>query len=166
MSMGKGARDGVSLTHVDAEGRVRMVDVGAKAVVARRAVAEAVFRGAEATIDAVLGVEGAARLSKGEALAAARIAGILAAKRCDELIPLCHSLPLEHVGVEFERAGRDAVLIRATASTTAKTGVEMEAITAAVMAAVTLYDMAKAVDKGLRIEGVRLVEKTKGEAEG
>jgi cyclic pyranopterin phosphate synthase len=100
-------------------------------------------------------------LPKGEALAAARIAGIQAAKRCDQLIPLCHSLPLDAVSVEFQRVGPDRLRIIAAASITAKTGVEMEALTAVCIAALTLYDMVKSIDRTMRIEGVRLVNKRK-----
>lgn len=103
----------------------------------------------------------AGELPKGEALAVARIAGIQSAKRTDALIPLCHALPLDHASVDFERAGDSAIRIVATASTSARTGVEMEALTAAAVAALTLYDMTKAIDRELRIDGVRLVEKTK-----
>ncbi|TVQ30874.1 MAG: cyclic pyranopterin monophosphate synthase MoaC [Phycisphaeraceae bacterium] len=152
------------LTHLDAQGRACMVDVGAKAPMARRAVAEAFFCARAETIDRVVAEGGG--LPKGEALCVARIAGIQAAKRCDELIPLCHSLPLDAVGVDFERSAPDRLRVVATASTTAKTGVEMEAIVAASIAAITLYDMAKGVDKELRIEGVRLVEKTKSQLNG
>jgi len=145
------------LTHTDAEGRASMVDVGAKPPMRRRAVAEAFFCAQASTLDLIEG----AGLPKGDALAAARIAGVMAAKRTDELIPLCHSLPVDHLGVDFERIAPDRLRIIATASVTARTGVEMEALVAASVAALTLYDMAKGVDKGLRIEGVRLVEKTK-----
>ena len=133
-----------------------MVDVGGKAPMHRRAVAEGFFIARAETIDAVM--EG--RLPKGEALAVARVAGIMAAKRCDELIPLCHSLPLDAVQVGFERVER-GIRIVAAASMTGKTGVEMEALTAVSIAALTLYDMTKAIDKELRIEGIRLIEKTK-----
>ena len=136
---------------------MRMVDVGSKPPVRREAVAEGFFCAAAATLDLLLSGE----LPKGEGLAAARLAGILAAKRCDELIPLCHTLPLEQVAVDFERAAPDRLRVVAMAATTAKTGVEMEALTAVSLAALTLYDMTKAVDKDLRIEGVRLVVKTK-----
>ena len=147
----------VALTHVDARGKARMVDVGEKPIVRRDAVAEGFFCANEATLDRLMTGD----LPKGEALAAARLAGILAAKRCDELIPLCHSLPLDAVNVDFERVADDRVRITACASIAAKTGVEMEALTAVCVAALTLYDMTKAVDKQLRIEGVRLVSKTK-----
>lgn len=145
------------LTHLDARGHVRMVDVGEKPPLRREAIAEGTFCAAAATLELLMSGD----LPKGEGLAAARLAGILAAKRCDELIPLCHTLPLEQVTVEFERVAPDRLRVVATATTTAKTGVEMEALTAVSLAALTLYDMTKAVDRELRIEGVRLVEKTK-----
>lgn len=133
-----------------------MVDVGHKPVQRRVACAEAVVRCAPATIDALR----AQALPKGDVLAVARIAGIMAAKRCDELIPLCHSLPLDSVDVEFE-IGDASVVIRTTANTTARTGVEMEALTAASIAALTIFDMCKAVDKGMVIGEIRVTEKRK-----
>src|SRR4051812_14051375 len=145
------------LTHVNERGELRMVDVGSKPPMLREAVAEGFFVAAKATLDQLE----AGKLPKGEALAAARIAGIQAAKRCDELIPLCHSLPLDAVHFEFDRVAPTKLRITATARTTAKTGVEMEALTAVSIAALTLYDMTKAVDKSMHIEGVRLVRKTK-----
>jgi len=141
------------LSHVDESGSVRMVDVGAKPVQTRRAVARARVRMAPATV-ARLG-----ELPKGDALTTAQLAGIMAAKRTSELIPLCHPLPLSHVGVELSVL-QTSVEIVASAETTAQTGVEMEALTAASVAALTVYDMAKAVDKGMTFE-VGLVEKTK-----
>ncbi|MHC4414520.1 MAG: cyclic pyranopterin monophosphate synthase MoaC [Planctomycetota bacterium] len=146
-------------SHLDEQGRARMVDVGPKSPVPRRAVAEGFLRASAKTLDMLE----AGELPKGEALATARIAGIQAAKRCDELIPLCHPLPLEMVSVDFGRAEPQGLRIEAAVSTTAKTGVEMEALVAVTVAALTLYDMAKAVDKDLRIEGIRLVSKTKEE---
>ena len=142
------------LSHVDETGELRMVDVGGKPVQRRRARAHAVVRMAPET---------AARLDelpKGDALAAARLAGIMAAKRTSELIPLCHPLPLTHIGVELE-IGDDAVQITASAETQAQTGVEMEALVAATVAALTIYDMAKGVDSGMQIGEVRLLEKVK-----
>lgn len=136
-----------------------MVDVGDKEPMRRRAVAEGFFVARAETIEAVM----QGRLPKGEALAVARVAGIMAAKRCDALIPLCHSLPLDAVHVEFERLD-NGIRIEATASITARTGVEMEALAAVSVAALTLYDMTKAIDKDLRIEGIRLLEKTKSAA--
>jgi len=142
------------LSHVDETGAVRMVDVGGKPVSRRRARAKAVVRMAPETA-ARLG-----ELPKGDALAAARLAGIMAAKRTSELIPLCHPLPLTHVAVELE-VGDDSVEITASAETQAQTGVEMEALVAATVAALTVYDMAKGVDSGMEIGEVRLLEKVK-----
>ena len=145
------------LTHVDATGRLRMVDVGDKAVTTR----EAVARGRVVmSRDAVRAVR-AATLKKGDALQAARLAGIMAAKRTSELIPLCHPLPLSHVDVTLtpERGG---YVIEGRARTSAQTGVEMEALTAVSVAALTLYDMVKAVDKGMVIGDIRLVAKRGG----
>jgi cyclic pyranopterin phosphate synthase len=142
------------LSHVDDSGAVRMVDVGGKPLSRRRAVASATVRMAPGT---------AARLSdlpKGDAIATAKLAGIMAAKRTSDLIPLCHPLPLTHVEVDLE-VGEDAVAITAAAEITAQTGVEMEALVAASVAALTVYDMAKAIDKEMEIGEVRLVEKTK-----
>ncbi|TML73934.1 MAG: cyclic pyranopterin monophosphate synthase MoaC [Actinobacteria bacterium] len=142
------------LSHVTATGDVRMVDVGAKAMSRRRATARATVRMAGDTARRLR------ELPKGDALTTAQLAGIMAAKRTSELIPLCHPLPLTNVEVTAEIAG-DAVEILAVAETTAQTGVEMEALTAAAVAALTIYDMAKAIDKGLVVERVELVEKTK-----
>ena len=142
------------LSHVDESGRVRMVDVGGKEVSRRRAVAQATLRISPETAGRL------GELPKGDALAAAQIAGIMAAKRTSELIPLCHPLPLTHVDVELS-VGESSVEITASAETTAQTGVEMEALVAATVAALTVYDMAKAVDDGMELGGVRLVEKTK-----
>lgn len=146
------------LTHLDAAGRASMVDVGDKPPVRRAAVAEGFLRAAAATLDRIV----AGDLPKGEALAVARIAGIQAAKRCDELIPLCHALPLDRVAVDFERAAPDRLRIIARATVTARTGVEMEALLAVSIAALTIYDMVKAVDRALVVSDIRLVEKTKG----
>ena len=143
------------LSHVDETGAVRMVDVGDKPHSRRRAVARAVLRMAPETARRLR------ELPKGDALAAAQLAGIMAAKRTSELIPLCHPLPLSHVGVEAE-VGEAEVTITASAETTAQTGVEMEALTGAAVAALTVYDMAKAIDKELVVAEVRLLEKTKG----
>ena len=139
---------------MDETGAVRMVDVGSKPVSRRRATARAVVRMAPETASRL------AQLPKGDALAAARLAGIMAAKRTSELIPLCHPLPLTHVDVELSVA-EAAVEITASAETTAQTGVEMEALVGATVAALTVYDMAKAVDDGMELSEVRLVEKTK-----
>jgi cyclic pyranopterin monophosphate synthase len=144
-----------SLTHVDEAGGVHMVDVGAKPHERRRASARAFVRMRAETAQALR------ELPKGDALATAQVAGIMAAKRTADLIPLCHPLPLSHVEVT-PQVGPEGVEIVATVETTAQTGVEMEALTAAAVAALTVYDMAKAVDGGMIVEEIRLLEKTKG----
>jgi len=141
------------LSHIDAEGSIRMVDVGAKPAQRRRAVARAIVQMAPATATRLRS------LPKGDALTTAQVAGIMAAKRTAELIPLCHPLPLTHVDVSLT-VGEAQVEITATAETTAQTGVEMEALTAAAVAALTVYDMAKAVDKSMTF-AVELLEKVK-----
>jgi cyclic pyranopterin phosphate synthase len=146
-------------THVAPDGSVVMVDVGAKAVTARTARAQARVR-LPATAAAALRT---ATLPKGDALVTAQLAGILAAKRTGDLIPLCHPLPLDAVDVTFAWEG-DVLCIESRATTTAKTGVEMEAMVAASVAALTIYDMCKAVDKGIVVEDVRLLEKTGGKS--
>jgi cyclic pyranopterin phosphate synthase len=147
------------LTHIDAEGRARMVDVGDKAETARTASAEGSIRMTLETLDAI---EQNA-LSKGDALAAARIAGIMAAKKTAELIPLCHPIALTDVGVDLE-ADRSLPGVRVTAwaSTRGRTGVEMEALAAVTVALLTIYDMAKALDRGMEISGVHVTEKRGG----
>jgi cyclic pyranopterin phosphate synthase len=142
------------LSHVGDSGEVEMVDVGGKPMSRRRAVARARVRMAPATAERLRA------LPKGDALVTAQIAGIMAAKRASELIPLCHPLPLTHVDVTLE-VGESEVRIEASAETTAQTGVEMEALVAATVAALTVYDMAKAIDKEMEIGEVRLVAKTK-----
>lgn len=155
------------LTHLDAGGRARMVDVGGKAVTAREAVAEGFITMSPDTLRAIA----EERIAKGEVLGTARVAGILAAKRCGELIPLCHPLPVESVEVgfdvpELEPDGDEPVrlFIKAAARITAKTGVEMEALTAVAVAALTVYDMCKAIDKTMEIGGVRLISKKGGKS--
>jgi cyclic pyranopterin phosphate synthase len=143
-------------SHLDAAGAARMVNVGAKPVQARRAVAAGRLVCAPATIRALR----RRALPKGDVLTVAQIAGIQAAKRTAELIPLCHPLPLTHVAVDF-RVKRDRIEIECVAETCAPTGVEMEALTGVAVAALTLYDMCKAVDRTMRLEAVHLVEKTK-----
>jgi cyclic pyranopterin monophosphate synthase len=142
------------LSHVDEEGRLRMVDVGGKEVSRRRAVARATLRVAPETARRLR------ELPKGDALAAAQLAGIMAAKKTSDLIPLCHPLPLTHVDVSLE-VGESVVEIVCSVETTAQTGVEMEALTGASVAALTVYDMAKAIDDGMALEELRLLEKTK-----
>lgn len=147
------------LTHLDAEGRASMVDVGAKSETQREAVAGGMVRMHAETLRLI--VDGAT--AKGDVLAVARIAGIQAAKRTSELIPLCHSLMLTYVAVELEADfEQTALLIKATVRTTGKTGVEMEALMAVSVAALTVYDMCKAVDRGMRIGDIRLTEKRGG----
>jgi cyclic pyranopterin phosphate synthase len=146
-----------SLSHVDAAGGIRMVDVGAKPVVRRRAVARAFLRMRPETAAALRS------LPKGDALVTAQVAGVMAAKRTAELIPLCHPLPLSVADVHLE-VEDEGVAVEARAETAAQTGVEMEALTAAAVAALTVYDMAKALDPGMVMTEVRLVEKTKEEA--
>jgi cyclic pyranopterin phosphate synthase len=144
------------LSHVDESGAVKMVDVGDKPLSRRRAVASAQVQMSPQTSRRLRD------LPKGDALAAAQLAGIMAAKRTSELIPLCHPLPLSHIEVTLDV--QDGVVgIVAVAETTAQTGVEMEALTAASVAALTLYDMCKAVDKAMTIGELRLIEKTKEE---
>jgi len=145
-----------SFSHLDEHGRARMVDVGHKPAQVRRATAEGRVRCAPATIAALRD----RTLPKGDVLTVAKIAGIQAAKRTDELIPLCHSLPLDSVEVEFTIEA-EAVGIRAEARTTARTGVEMEALTAVSVAALTIYDMCKAVDQGMVIGEIRVTGKVK-----
>jgi cyclic pyranopterin monophosphate synthase len=142
------------LSHVSAAGDVRMVDVGGKPLSRRRAVARGAVRMAPETARRLR------ELPKGDALATAQVAGIMAAKRTSDLIPLCHPLPLSHVEVSFE-VGVESVEITGVVETTARTGVEMEALTAVSVAALTVYDMAKAIDNGMVVTDVTLVEKTK-----
>ena len=146
------------LTHIDDKGQASMVDVSAKPLVKRTAIATGFFIAKKETLDAVMN----GNLPKGEAIAVARIAGIQAAKSCGSLIPMCHPLPIEFVGVYFERNLPEKLQITATATITARTGIEMEVLTAVSIAALTLWDMTKAIDKDLRIEGITLIQKTKG----
>lgn len=147
------------LTHLDAEGRARMVDISAKPETARTAHAEGAIAMSADSLDAI---ERNA-LSKGDVIATARIAGIMAAKRTAELIPLCHPLSLTDVGVDIHAdRGLPGLRVSAWASTTGRTGVEMEALTAVTVALLTVYDMAKALDRGMEILGVRLTEKRGG----
>jgi cyclic pyranopterin monophosphate synthase len=146
------------LTHIDAEGEARMVDVSDKRVSKREAVARGEIRLARETLALIEGQ----KVAKGNVLATARLAGIMAAKRTGDLIPLCHPLPITHCEVDFEiPASRDRIVITATARITAQTGVEMEALTAVSVAALTVYDMCKAIDITMTISDVRLLKKTK-----
>ncbi|MEO2168185.1 MAG: cyclic pyranopterin monophosphate synthase MoaC [bacterium] len=147
------------LSHIDASGRARMVDVGEKAVTHRVAVAQGTVRMSPATARRIA----AGQVAKGDVIATARLAGVMAAKKTGELIPLCHPLPLEFVDVRLEvdaEAGR--VVIEAEARITAKTGIEMEALTAVSVAALTIYDMCKAVDRGMVVEDICLTKKSGG----
>ena len=150
-------KDGSRLTHLDEHGAAHMVDVADKPVTHRRAVAEALIRMQPETLAMI--VEG--RAPKGDVFAVARIAGIQATKRTSDLIPLCHPLPITHASVDLEPCDA-AVRITAVVETDGKTGIEMEALTAASVAALALYDMCKAVDRGMEIASVRLLEKTGG----
>jgi cyclic pyranopterin phosphate synthase len=147
------------LTHLDRDGAARMVDVGGKSVSARSAVAE----GAVVMAPETLGAIQAGDMKKGDVIGAARIAGIMAAKRAHELIPLCHALALSAVTVDIEAdTALPGLRVRATTRVADRTGVEMEALTAVSVACLTIYDMAKAVDRGMEITGIRLVEKRGG----
>lgn len=147
------------LTHLDSAGNARMVDVGSKAETHRVAIAKGAIRMNAATLAAIA----AGNAPKGDVLGTARIAGIMAAKKTGDLIPLCHPLALDAVNIDFELV-EDGVECTATASLTGKTGIEMEALTAVSIALLTVYDMAKALDKGMVIEGVRLIEKRGGKS--
>ena len=154
-----GPKNAGKLTHLDRRGRIQMVDVGEKAVTRREAVARGAVRMAPATVGAIV----SGQLKKGEALAAARIAGIMAAKRTYELIPLCHQIALEVVEVDFRPHQRQGLIeIQARAVTSARTGVEMEALVAVSAAGLALYDMAKAIDRAMVLDAVRLVSKHGG----
>ena len=155
------ANGGSRLSHLDERGEARMVDVSAKPALFREAVASGEIRVSPTTLDLM---ESNA-MAKGNVLATARIAGIQAAKRTGELIPLCHPLPISHCEIHFETPEtRDRIRITASARITAATGVEMEALTAVSVAALTVYDMCKAVDKGMVIGDIRLLKKTKSES--
>ena len=159
--MGRSGRSNASLTHLDESGRARMVDVGWKPETQRVAVA----RGSVVMLPETLELIKSNSLEKGDVIGVARVAGIMAAKGTSQLIPLCHPVPLEQVSIEFEPdEQRNALQITATAKTTSKTGVEMEAMTAVGVAALTIYDMCKSVDRGMRIDGLRLVRKNGGKS--
>ena len=147
------------LTHINHEGHAAMVDTSSKTHTARRAVASAFVKMNCATLDAIR----ESRTPKGDPLETARLAGIMAAKRTDELIPLCHSLPLDYVDVRAN-VTEDGIQLEAEARTNAQTGVEMEAMTAVTVAALTIYDMCKALDKGILITDVRLESKSGGKS--
>jgi cyclic pyranopterin phosphate synthase len=149
------------LTHLAKTGEAHMVDVAGKAVTARIAVAEGRVVMAKKTLELVL----AGNAKKGDVLGAARIAGIMAAKRTHELIPLCHPLPVSKIAVEIAPDRKlPGLIVRASVHVTGQTGVEMEALTAVSVACLTIYDMVKAVERGMRIEGIRLIEKSGGKS--
>ena len=148
------------LSHLDASGAARMVDVSDKADTTREATAE----GFVLMLPTTLALIEEGGLPKGDVIAVARIAGIMAAKRTSDLIPMCHQLPVTGVTVDLERAGIDRLRIQVRVKTTGKTGVVMEALTSVTVAALTVYDMCKAVDRGIRIEGIRLLEKRGGKS--
>ena len=151
----------MELTHLDAQGQANMVDVGAKAETRRTAEAAATLTMQEETLQKIK----EASLKKGDALAAARIAGIMAAKRTFELIPLCHNIPIERAEITFADNGENELYIRASLACSYKTGIEMEALTAVSVAALTVYDMCKAIDRGMVIGEIRLVSKTGGKTD-
>lgn len=147
-------------THINSSGEAHMVDVSAKVETLRTAKAAAKVVLGQSITDRIYSGD----MPKGDVLATVRIAGIQATKQCSNLIPLCHPLPLHKVAVDISRSSEDAISIQVTCTTTGKTGVEMEALTGATVAALTLYDMCKALDKGIVIEGIRLLEKTGGKS--
>lgn len=151
---------GSQLSHLNDNGEAHMVDVGDKLVTPRVARAQAIVRMQRATLRAILNDQ----MPKGDVLATARIAGIMAAKRTSELIPLCHPLLIEKVTVDIRPEGEDCLVVETLVRMSGKTGVEMEALTAASVAALTLYDMAKAIDRGMVIESIQLLEKSGGKS--
>lgn len=151
----------MELTHLDAQGQANMVDVGAKAETRRTAEAAATLTMQKETLQKIK----EASLKKGDALAAARIAGIMAAKRTFELIPLCHNIPIERAEISFADNGENELYIKASLACSYKTGIEMEALTAVSVAALTVYDMCKAIDRGMVIGEIRLVSKTGGKTD-
>ena len=148
------------LTHLDAKGQAHIVDIGEKAITRRRAIAQARLSGEAQTIATIL----AGGLGKGDALAVARVAGIMAAKKTAEVIPLCHPIPLTKVSVEISGESDTSIIVRTIAETNGQTGVEMEALVAASTAALTLYDMAKAIDRAMVISDLCVLEKSGGKS--
>ena len=148
------------LTHLDRDGAAQMVDVGAKSITQREAIAQAEITMLPTTLTLLLKGD----LPKGDALQVARVAGIMASKQTPQLIPLCHPIPISGVNVDFEAINEKTIRIRASVRNTAQTGVEMEALTACSIAALTLYDMAKAIDRGMEIQHIRLEEKKGGKS--
>ena len=151
----------MELTHLDEKGAAQMVDVGEKQITFRTASARATVRMQPETLQKIR----ASELKKGDALQTARIAGIMAAKRTFELIPLCHNIPIESVNVDFSDNGENELYITSLLNCSYKTGIEMEALTAVSVAALTVYDMCKAIDRGMSVENIRLVSKTGGKTD-
>lgn len=151
----------MNFTHLNSDGEAVMVDVGDKAVTARTAMAAAVIKMKEETLEAIKG----ASLKKGDALALSRIAGIMGGKKTAELIPLCHNIPIDKIEIEFSDNGSDELYIYSFTKCTYKTGIEMEALTAVSVAALTIYDMCKAIDRAMVIKDIRLLEKTGGKSD-
>ena len=151
----------MELTHLDEKGAAQMVDVGEKQITFRTASARATVRMQPETLQKIR----ASELKKGDALQTARIAGIMAAKRTFELIPLCHNIPIESVNVDFSDNGENELYITSLLKCSYKTGIEMEALTAVSVAALTVYDMCKAIDRGMSVENIRLVSKTGGKTD-
>lgn len=151
----------MNFSHLDENGKASMVDVGGKDMTERKACAKAVLSMNEKTLEAIMKNE----LKKGDALSSARIAGIMAGKKTYELIPLCHNIPIDKIDIDFSNNGKDELYIHASAKCTYKTGIEMEALTAASVAALTVYDMCKAVDRGMVIKEIKLLEKTGGKSD-
>ena len=147
------------LTHINDKGEAVMVDVGEKDVTVRKAYAR--IRMKKETLDALLNAD----LKKGDGLSAARIAGIMGAKKTNELIPLCHNIPIDRISVDFSKESDTALAVVVSAKCTYKTGIEMEALTGASVAALTIYDMCKAIDRGMVIEEIKLLEKTGGKSD-
>ncbi len=151
----------MSFTHLNSDGEAVMVDVGEKAVTSRTAKAQAVIKMKEETLDAIKNEA----LKKGDALALSRIAGIMGGKKTSDLIPLCHNIPIDKIEIEFSDNGKDELYIYSSAKCTYKTGIEMEALTAVSVAALAIYDMCKAIDRGMVIKDIRLLEKTGGKSD-
>lgn len=151
----------MNFTHLNKDGEASMVDVGNKGITERRATAKATLVMKEETLSAILGIE----LKKGDALSTARIAGIMGGKKTHELIPLCHNIPIDKIEISFENNAKDELYIYSKAKCTYKTGIEMEALTAVSVAALTVYDMCKAVDRGMIIKEIKLLEKSGGKSD-
>lgn len=151
----------MNFTHLDSDGRANMVDVGEKSITERTASAKATLKMKEETLSAILSSE----LKKGDALSVSRIAGIMGGKKTSELIPLCHNIPIDKISISFTDNGKDELYIFSEAKCSYKTGIEMEALTAVSVAALTVYDMCKAVDREMVIKEIKLLEKTGGKSD-